>query len=96
MEKSKSDREHGVGEVGSPDFAGFRRIRGIPAIFQILPESDEISPESDEISPESLFTHAEITVEDMLGNKKLMLRAFWEKVHTLKIFETSGGYIVNF
>jgi hypothetical protein len=35
---------------------------GFPPIFQILPDSDEISPES-------LFTHAEITVEDMLGKK---------------------------
>jgi hypothetical protein len=50
-----------------------------------------------QISPESLFTHAEITVEDMLGNKKLLLRAFWKKVPTLRNFETwGGGYIVNF
>jgi hypothetical protein len=35
---------------------------GFPPIFQILPDSDEISLES-------LFTHAEITVEDMLGKK---------------------------
>jgi hypothetical protein len=32
-----------------------------------------------------------ITVEDMLGTKKLLLRAFWEKMPTLKNFETSGG-----
>ena len=67
----------------SGEFVGFRPF------FQILPEFGEISPES-------LFTHAEITVEDMLGNKKLLLRAFWEKVPTLRNFETSRGYIVNF
>jgi hypothetical protein len=39
---------------------------------------------------------AEITVEDMLETKKLLLRAFWEKVPTLRNFETSGGNIVNF
>ena len=51
----------------------------------------QISPESGKISPESLFTHAEITVEDMLENKKLLLKAFWKKVPTLRNFETSGG-----
>ena len=70
----------------SPDFGEFVGFR---PFFQILPESGQISPES-------LFTHAEITVEDMLGNKKLLLRAFWEKVLTLRNFETLGGYIVNF
>ena len=50
----------------SGEFVGFRPF------FQILPESGEISLES-------LFTHTEIIVEDMLGNKKLLLRAFWEK-----------------
>jgi hypothetical protein len=45
-----------VGEEGSSDFVGFRQI------FQILSDSGEILPES-------LFTHAEITVEDMLGKK---------------------------
>ena len=77
----------------SPDSSEFV---GFQPFFQILPESGEISPESSDISPESLFTHVEITVEDMLGNKKLLLRAFWEKMHTLRNFETSGGYIVNF
>jgi hypothetical protein len=71
--------------LDSNEFVGFRPI------FQILPDSDEISPEFGEISSESLFTHAEITVEDMLGNKKLLLRAFWEKVPTLRNFETLGG-----
>jgi hypothetical protein len=39
---------------------------------------------------------AGITVEDSLGTKKLVLRAFWKKVPTLKDFETLVGYIMNF
>jgi hypothetical protein len=45
---------------------------GFPPIFQILPDSDEISPES-------LFTHAEITVEDMLGKKKVIVEGILGK-----------------
>jgi hypothetical protein len=57
-----------------------------------LPDSGEILLDSGEKSP---FTQAEITVEDML-EKKLLLRAFWEKVPTLRNFETLGEYIMNF
>jgi hypothetical protein len=39
---------------------------------------------------------AGITVEDMLGTKKLLLRAFWEKVPALRNFETLREYIANF
>jgi hypothetical protein len=39
---------------------------------------------------------AGITVEDMLGTKKLLLRAFWEKVPTLRDFETLGGVYCEF
>jgi hypothetical protein len=45
------------------------KFEGFQPIFQILPDPDEISPES-------LFTHAKITVEDMLEKKKLLLKAF--------------------
>jgi hypothetical protein len=52
-------------------------------------KAGQISPHSDEISPKSQFMVAEITVEGILGKKKL-------KVPTLREIETSGGYIVNF
>jgi hypothetical protein len=57
--------------------ADFGEFVGFRRIFQILPESGEI--------------FVGITVEDMLGTKKLPLRAFWEKVPTLRNFETSRG-----
>jgi hypothetical protein len=87
--KSRSGREHGIEEEGSPDFDDFVGFR---PIFQIVLNSDEIFVGiTVHGSPESL-----LSVEDMLGTKKLLLRAFWEKVPTLRNFETSGAYIANF
>jgi hypothetical protein len=66
-------------------FTGFRQIPefvGFRQIFQISPESDEI--------------FSGITVEDMLGTKKLLLMSLWEKVPTLRNFETSRGHIAIF
>jgi hypothetical protein len=60
----------------------FGQFVGFKRIFQILPESDEI--------------FVGITVEDMLGTKKLPLRAFSKKVPTLRNFETSKGHIAIF
>jgi hypothetical protein len=62
--------------------SGFTRFRRIPANF-----SDFAGIRQD---------LAGIIVEDMLGTKKLLLRAFWEKVHILRNFETSGGHIAIF
>jgi hypothetical protein len=68
---------------GRRGFVGFRQIRGIPANFFRFRRNHH-----------SWF--AGITVKDMLGTKKLLLRAFWEKMPTLRNFETLEGYIVNF
>jgi hypothetical protein len=76
-EKSKSSWEHGVEEEGSLDFAKFRQIRGILSNFSDF---------------------AKITFHDYLESllrtcweKKLLLRAFWEKVPTLREIKTFGG-----
>jgi hypothetical protein len=62
-------------------FAGFRRI---PVISW---DSSQFS----RFCRNYCSWFAGITVEDMLGTKKLLLRAFWKKVPTLRNYETSGG-----
>ena len=52
-------------------------------------KAGQISPDSGEFVPDSSKIFAGITVEGILGKKKL-------KVPTLREIETLGGHIVNF
>jgi hypothetical protein len=74
-------------------FVGFRRIPVISWDFGQFSRFCRI-PTRFRLNYCSWF--AGITVEDMLGTKKLLLRAFWEKVPALRNFETLRGYIVMY
>ena len=63
-------------------------------------DSGEISPDSSEIWPARFCRNhcawfARITIENMLGKKKLLLRAFWEKVLELKEIKTFGESVMK-